>query len=428
MAIEVAPKAAGAPKAGAAPDARGAKSAGKPDAGGGNTGGFMAILSALDQPTDGAQQALVQPDAAPQGASLAAAQDLPENQTQADSGALAIASTATNLAPPTTPVAPMTSGVAATAAPSALPAIALATSTAINSPAPDVLAGGTPSGPMAKAPAAPAGADTSLQVARSDANGTASASPAANATGTAWATSRAKALARAANQGDAGAPAGQPSATPETQMASRVHDVRWFAAMQAQRNAAPTAEVAASQFNSNAAANPERGSSERYTAAKLPTDLLPGGSAPEASPAGNGPSAVSEMAAVAAEQPESVKYWMSQDVQNAELQVDGLGNGPVEVQISLQGNEAHVAFRSDESETLSLLQAAGTDLKESLQREGVVLMGVSVGTSGSQDGRGGERKPRQNVKIAQIAAAQNAPAQAAARPAGGAPRTVDLFV
>jgi hypothetical protein len=57
-----------------------------------------------------------------------------------------------------------------------------------------------------------------------------------------------------------------------------------------------------------------------------------------------------------------------------------------------------------------------------------VLLGVSVGTSGSHEGQGGERKPRQNVKIAQVAAAQSAPAQAAGRPAGGVPRTVDLFV
>jgi len=87
-----------------------------------------------------------------------------------------------------------------------------------------------------------------------------------------------------------------------------------------------------------------------------------------------------------------------------------------------------VAFRSDESDTLSLLQGAGADLKESLHREGVVLTGVSVGTSGSQEGRGGERKPRQGVKIAQVTAAQSSPAQAATRPAGGAARTVDLFV
>jgi flagellar hook-length control protein FliK len=100
----------------------------------------------------------------------------------------------------------------------------------------------------------------------------------------------------------------------------------------------------------------------------------------------------------------------------------------VEVRISLQGNEAHVAFHTDELGTQSLLQGAGADLKESLQREGVVLLGVSVGTSGSQDGQGGERKPRQNVKIGQVVAAQSSPIQAAGRTTSGVPGSVDLFV
>jgi flagellar hook-length control protein FliK len=125
---------------------------------------------------------------------------------------------------------------------------------------------------------------------------------------------------------------------------------------------------------------------------------------------------------------EQVKYWISQDVQNAELQLDGLGENPVEVSISMQGNEAHVAFRTDELQTHSLLEGAGAQLKDMLLREGVVLAGVSVGTSGTNDGRGGERRPRQGTKIAQVMPALMAPAEAIRRPGGSSGRSVDLFV
>jgi flagellar hook-length control protein FliK len=418
MAIEVAPKAAAAPKTGAAPDTRNAKGAGKPEANAAAVGGFMAVLSGLEASTSEPSTTL-----APVDAAVPAALDTATMTTTVDPASVDVgAATQPALTPsPADLGAAVVGAVAATmAAPVAALSSTVPNAPAPNAPLPDVLAGGAPTSPLAKVATAfsTAGTDVSPQATRWDASGTA---------GAVSANARTKALARAAaNQSDAAATATQPSASPESQMSGRVHDVRWFAAMQAQRNPVTAAEVVVAQANSNA--NPERGATERYPTAKQPTDLFAPGSTLETATAGQGPNAVSEMAPVAAERPESVKYWMSQDVQNAELQVDGLGSGPVEVQISLQGNEAHVAFRTDEVDTLSLLQGAGADLKESLQREGVVLLGVSVGTSGSHEGKGGERKPRQNVKIAQVAAAQSAPAQAAGRPAGGVPRTVDLFV
>lgn len=427
MAIEVAPKAAAAPKTGAAPDARNAKGSGKPDANAAAVGGFMAVLSGLE-----ASAAEPSTTLAPVDAAIPAALDTATLATTVDPATVDVgAATQPALTPSAADLG--TAALGAVAATVAAPVTALASAApsapAPNAPLPDVLGGSAPNSLLAKvAPAfSPAGTDVAQQATRADASGMASASNLPGTAGAASANARTKALARAAaNQSDAAAPATQPSANPESAMAGRVHDVRWFAAMQAQRNAVPAPEVAQAQVSSNA--NPERGATDRYATAKQPTDLFATGSTLETATAGQGPSAVSEMAPVAAERPESVKYWMSQDVQNAELQVDGLGSGPVEVQISLQGNEAHVAFRTDEADTLSLLQGAGADLKESLQREGVVLLGVSVGTSGSHEGQGGERKPRQNVKIAQVAAAQSAPAQAAGRPAGGVPRTVDLFV
>jgi flagellar hook-length control protein FliK len=427
MAIEVAPKAAAAPKTGAAPDTRNAKGAGKPEANAAAVGGFMAVLSGLEASTSEPSTTL-----APVDAAVPAALDTATMTTTVDPASVDVgAATQPALTPsPADLGAAVVGAVAATmAAPVAALASTVPNAPAPNAPLPDVLAGGAPTSPLAKVATAfsTAGTDVPPQASRWDASGMPSTSNMSGTAGAASANARTKALARAAaNQSDAAATATQPSASPESQMALRVHDVRWFAAMQAQRNPVSAAEVVVAQVNSNV--NPERGATERYASAKQPTDLFAPGSTLETATAGQGPNAVSEMAPVAAERPESVKYWMSQDVQNAELQVDGLGSGPVEVHISLQGNEAHVAFRTDEVDTLSLLQGAGADLKESLQREGVVLLGVSVGTSGSHEGQGGERKPRQNVKIAQVAAAQSAPAQAAARPAGGVPRTVDLFV
>ena len=70
---------------------------------------------------------------------------------------------------------------------------------------------------------------------------------------------------------------------------------------------------------------------------------------------------------------EQVTYWVTQNVQNAEMKLDGLGHSPVEVSISVQGNEAQIAFRSDEALTRGVLESAGAHLKDMLQREGMEI-------------------------------------------------------
>jgi len=127
---------------------------------------------------------------------------------------------------------------------------------------------------------------------------------------------------------------------------------------------------------------------------------------------------------------EQVTYWVSQNVQNAELQLDGLGKTPVEVSISVQGNEAQITFRSDEAQTRGVLESAGAHLKDMLQREGMVLTGVSVGTSGGggASGSGGERRGRPNVRQVAIGPLEAATASAARRVGQDAGRSVDLFV
>jgi flagellar hook-length control protein FliK len=125
---------------------------------------------------------------------------------------------------------------------------------------------------------------------------------------------------------------------------------------------------------------------------------------------------------------EEVKYWVGQDLQKAELSLDGIGTSPVEISISLQGNEAHVAFRSDEVQTREALSNAGAQLQEALNRQGMSLAGVTVGGSqtGDSRGRSGQEKdtPWRRARV------EGAVEGVAATPAKPLPagRSIDLFV
>lgn len=139
----------------------------------------------------------------------------------------------------------------------------------------------------------------------------------------------------------------------------------------------------------------------------------------------NAPAPVTSMETYVAEK---VAYWISNDVQNAEMKLDGIGELPVEVSIRMHGNEAHIAFRSDELHARAALENASEQLKDMLQREGLVLSGVSVGTAGAGDAGGQERKSRQGARQVGVASVQPAPTESVAgsrRSTGGA---LDLFV
>ena len=91
-----------------------------------------------------------------------------------------------------------------------------------------------------------------------------------------------------------------------------------------------------------------------------------------------------------------VSLWVGQNIQSAELKLDALGPDPVEVSIALTGNEAQIQFRSDVAETRELLTRSATQLDSALQREGLVLSGVSVGTSGQ--GQDEARQAAENAR------------------------------
>lgn len=138
------------------------------------------------------------------------------------------------------------------------------------------------------------------------------------------------------------------------------------------------------------------------------------------------PTAVMSPEAMVAEQ---VNYWIGHDVQSAELKLDGMGDSPVEVSISLQGNEARVEFRTDQLEARQVLEGAVSHLKDLLGNEGLVLSGVSVGSSGAEGSASREGKPQQNGRQATVAAPQAQPVDMNARSAPRlSGRSVDLFV
>ena len=85
---------------------------------------------------------------------------------------------------------------------------------------------------------------------------------------------------------------------------------------------------------------------------------------------------------------ETVSYWVTQGVQNAELTLEGFGSDPVEVSISLNGDQAQIDFRTDQADVRQALEAATAELRDLLLGEGLQLAGVSVGASGGRGAQG----------------------------------------
>lgn len=179
-----------------------------------------------------------------------------------------------------------------------------------------------------------------------------------------------------------------------------------------------------------ATATREKALAEPAGAKSAPADSAPVGFASSSGPLG-ADGVVSTQAATTVESfvAEQVTYWIGQDVQKAELKLDGLGVDPVEVSISMQGNEAHVSFRTDELQARDALENASTHLKELLGRQGVVLSGVSVGTSQSGDasaGQGRQQRPDGRRGMVSTLEPVTVEANRPTRVPNG--RTLDLFV
>lgn len=166
--------------------------------------------------------------------------------------------------------------------------------------------------------------------------------------------------------------------------------------------------------------------------ATLWTEGASGGSGPAEAGSLDGTSVFTDPSQAGSEEQvaEQVAYWVNQKTQNAELTLQRDGQ-PVEVSVTLSGNEAHVSFRSDQAHTRELLDQSMAQLSELLRNEGLVLSGMSVGTSSSGqrgDAEASERQSqRDGARQARVVAA--APVGSASLLRGGAPdRALDVFV
>lgn len=135
------------------------------------------------------------------------------------------------------------------------------------------------------------------------------------------------------------------------------------------------------------------------------------------------------------EQPvqETVRYWVGADSkQQAELTVQDVGGGAVDVTIQMQGKEAQVSFRADGQQARDALQSASGHLEQLLGKEGLTLSGLSVGTSSAgQDERRDQRQGGgKTAKVAGAAplAQSDSSAASVARDLSGRGKALDLFV
>jgi len=75
---------------------------------------------------------------------------------------------------------------------------------------------------------------------------------------------------------------------------------------------------------------------------------------------------------------EQISWYLSQKTQGAQLTLDVPGGLPVSVSIQVQGNEAQIAFRSDQPEARQLLTQSLPHLRDMLGAEGLMLSGATV--------------------------------------------------
>lgn len=141
---------------------------------------------------------------------------------------------------------------------------------------------------------------------------------------------------------------------------------------------------------------------------------------------------VLDPANTAAAEEDPAKYWIGGEGRHsAELKVDEMAGGPVEISIQLQGNEATIAFKADGQQAQDALLSGSRDLEKMLGQEGMVLSGLSVGTSGAHGGGqsfgGGPTAQPYGEPVAELSGSKRGSetiGQSARRPQG----VVDHFV
>ena len=126
---------------------------------------------------------------------------------------------------------------------------------------------------------------------------------------------------------------------------------------------------------------------------------------------------------------EQVAFWVHQKTQNAALSIQHEGR-PIQIQVQLQGQEAHVRFAADDEQARQLLADGQAQLRDLLQAQGLSLSGVSVDAGGSQGqsntGAEGDGTARAQARVARVSV--NAEAVLGRRAAQVSSKGVDLFV
>lgn len=97
-------------------------------------------------------------------------------------------------------------------------------------------------------------------------------------------------------------------------------------------------------------------------------------------------------AGLAHQMTQQVDYWLANKTQGAEMSIDVAGSGPVSVSVQVQGNEAHVVFRSDHAATRQMLADAKPQLDQMFAASGLTLGGVTV-DAGAAGGNASQQQP-----------------------------------
>ena len=139
---------------------------------------------------------------------------------------------------------------------------------------------------------------------------------------------------------------------------------------------------------------------------------------------------------------QQINYWVVNDVQNAQIKLDGMGGHSVEVNITVRGAEAQIQFHSDQLEVRRMLEVAMPHLRELLSNEGLTLTNSSVSTSAqyqshsqshsqpqAQDpNTSAQTRQRIDNAFLRSESSDGQLAQMTKRPVAGLGRALDLFV
>jgi len=179
------------------------------------------------------------------------------------------------------------------------------------------------------------------------------------------------------------------------------------------------------------------------TAATQDTSLAGAASASSADAGGSGDNSSSSAstdqgqgdghphASAEAEAP-TVSHWGTQHLRHASLRVGGEGGSDaIDIQLAVKGQEVQVAFQTDNAEARATLrESAGASLADLMQRSGIQLGGVSVGSQGASQGDGGH-SPRpaglSTEALGRTARATEPASRPAAPPRADGSRPLDVF-